>query len=126
MQKIEFAPIRVTRAVFPPGLNAALNFAVSAGEGRLLVSGRIQGDTGAHCGIFEVGLPGGETRQVVAAESCGSYSYKNSWKSLSLSPRRDEALAVRGDALELIDVKRGTTRAIANGILAASWSPDGR
>jgi hypothetical protein len=126
LQKIEFTPIRVTRVACPTGLNAALNFAVSASEDRLLVSGRIQGDTGAHCGVFEVGLPGGKTRQVVAAESCESYSYKNSWTNLSLSPRGDEALAVRGEVLELIDVKRGTTRAIARGILVASWSPDGR
>jgi hypothetical protein len=124
-QRVEFSPVRITRLACPAGLRVAFSFAVSASEDRLLVSGKIGGAIGARCGVFEVRLPEAATRQVLA-EGCPSYDFGNSWGSLSLSPGGDEAVAVRRGQLELIDVSSGTTRVIANGILEASWSPDGR
>jgi len=48
------------------------------------------------------------------------------WRRLRLSPSGRQAVAIRHDQLELIDIDTRTTRLIGDGFLKASWSPDGR
>src|SRR5579872_5802520 len=63
---------------------------------------------------------------ILAPDDCESYKFETSWTSLSLSPDTEQAVAVRRDRLELVRVADGTSRVIAQGILNAAWSPDGR
>jgi hypothetical protein len=46
--------------------------------------------------------------------------------SLSLAPDSSEGVAVRGNRLQLFQINGTATRDIAEGIVKASWSPDGR
>jgi hypothetical protein len=127
LYRIELNPVGVMPLTCPPGLAAAFNFAVSRSGDRLLLSGQFRDGGGSRCGVFEIRLPGGTAaRQVLDAEDCGSYKFGNSWRSLSLAPDGGRAVAVRRNELELIQVALGTSSKIAEGILKAAWSPDGR
>ena len=124
--KIDFRPVRAGSSICAPGLAAVFDLAVSAKEDRLLVSGRVKaGGEAVRCGLFEVRLLEGAIRQILAIPYCDAL---NSWHSLSLSPKGDRAVAIgmgRDQQLAIIDVEKGTTQAIGNGFLYASWSPDG-
>jgi len=91
------------------------------------LSGQIRFDNAVRCGIFEVRLADGATKQVLDAGNCGVYNFEHSWTSLSFSPDSYRGIAVRGERLELFQASEGATRSvIANGIEKATWSPDGR
>jgi dipeptidyl aminopeptidase/acylaminoacyl peptidase len=134
LYKIAFNPVSAATVTCLPGLTAAFDLAVSTNEDLALVSGQFREGGGTRCGVFEIRLPGGEPRQVLAAPDCGSYRFENSWISLSLSPDASRAIAVRQDrrvgdikeTLELVHLAAGTSSPVADGIVKAAWSPDGR
>jgi len=124
--KIELNPVQIAQVGCPNGLATVFSFASSASGDRLLISGHFQQDGVARCGVFQIRLPEGTARQILRNEDCGAYRYEDSWKSLSMSPNTGQAVAVRRNRLELIDIGNGTSRTVADGILKAAWSPDGR
>lgn len=126
MYKIEFSPVRIARVGCPSGLAGVFSFATSASGDRLLVSGLVREGTGTRCGVFQIHLPDGTLRQILGNEKCDEHSYENSWTGLSISPDTDQAVAVRRDRLELIDLKGGTSRIVTDATAKAAWSPDGR
>jgi hypothetical protein len=127
LYEVELSPVRTTRFTCPVGLISAYDFATSANGDQLFISGPFKAGETTRCGVFEVSMSEGPTRQVLT-EVCGSGSrgFENSWSSLSLSPDGGRAVAVRHDRLELVDVAAGISRAVADGISSAAWSPDGR
>jgi hypothetical protein len=127
VSRVELNPVRVTRLVCPVGLAVVFAFTVSSDQTRVLVSGQIKIDNAVRCGIIEMRLADGATKQVLDAGNCRAYNFEHSWTSLSLSPDSYQGIAVRGERLELFQASGGATRSIiANGIEKASWSPDGR
>lgn len=125
--KVDLNPVRVESLGCKADVSSAFDLAVSRSEDFMLVSGNIKGETAYSCGIFEFRLPALEIiRQVLDAGECGSYRFENAWTSLSLSRDGGQAVAVRQDRLELIDVIRGTRQTLAHGVVKAAWSPDGR
>jgi hypothetical protein len=125
LYRIELNPVGATSLTCPPGLVGAVGLTVSATGDLLLVSGQFNEGGSTRCGVFEIRVPDGPTRQVLNAQDCGSYR-KSPWISLSLSPDAAEAVAVRQDRLEMFRLANGTSEAVAEGIVKAAWSPDGR
>jgi hypothetical protein len=122
--RIDLKPVRAGRSICPRGLEVIFDFAVSAQEDKFFVSAQVIGDRGLRsCGIFEIRLPEETVRQVLVTPYCEALS---AWHSLSLSPDGDRAVGIAGNQLDVIDVARGTTHTVADEVLSASWSPDGR
>ena len=96
--------------------------AVSRRQDKLLVSGQVRSDRRLTCGLFEVSLPGGATRNVMEIKDC---DYRSAWREPSLSPDGEYAVAVRGGSLELFDLKSRKVRSLGNNFVRGSWSPDG-
>jgi hypothetical protein len=122
--KVDLNPVGVESLGCRDGLTAFSLDVANRGDS-LLVSGVLKGGAVGHCGIFELRVPGLASRQVVDAGDCSSYRFEDAWTSLSLSPDGRQAVAVRRNRLDLIDVGRGTTRILGEGFEKASWSPDG-
>ena len=118
-------PVRVESLGCKGDISSAFDLTVSHGEDFMLVSGSVKGET-ERCGVFELRLPALTVRQVLDAGDCGSYRFETAWSSLSVSPDGGRAVAVRHDRLELVDLDRGATRPLVEGILKAAWSPDGQ
>jgi hypothetical protein len=126
LYKVEFNPVHIAPAACPPGLDVVFSFAISSKEDRILISGAMKGESGLRCGVFEVHVADGTTSEILGTTDCGSYRDRMRWASLSPSPSMDRAVAISGNQLELIDVDKGTIRAIGDGFVKASWSPDGK
>ena len=124
--RVDLSPVRVESLGCREDVSSAFDLAISGNEHFMLVSGNIKREPAYGCGIFEFRLPALEIRQVLDAGDCRSYGFENAWTSLSLSPDGRQAVAVRQDRLELIDVVRGTRQTLAHGVVKAAWSPDGR
>lgn len=75
------------------------------------------------CGVFELSVPSGNVRQILQQPDCDAAS---SWAYLSLSPDGERAVATHNHRLELIDLVHGTTKPFGDGLLMATWSPDGK
>ncbi len=126
VRRVDFNPVRLTTVACPAGLVGAFAFTVSSDETRVLISGQIRNANVAGCGVFDIRLADGATRQILNAGSCQSYNFEHSWTSLSLSPDSSQGVAVRGNRLLLFHLNSAATRVIAEGIEQAEWSPDGR
>src|SRR5579862_8204331 len=112
VNRVESNPVRVTPLVCPAGLGVVFAFTVSGDQTRVLVSGQMKVDNAVRCGIFEMQLADGATKQILEAGNCGAYNFEHSWTSLSLSPDSDQVIAVRGERLELFQTTGGATRSI--------------
>lgn len=122
---LDLSPVAVRPLACREDLLTAFDLTVSDREDFLLVSGIMQEGGLRRCGVFEFRLPGLETRQVLDAGTCESPRFESAWTSLSVSPDGSQAVAVRHNRLELVDVTRQSARPVAEGIAKAGWSPDG-
>ena len=123
LSRIEFNP---TRANMVPGTSTfdIKSFAVAVRQDKVVITG----GNGRSCGVFEILLPAGTSRQVLAYDC----SYRWAWDLLSLSPDGEQAVATVGSYsdhdlhLELIDLVHGTTKPFGSTFLVGVWSPDGK
>jgi DNA-binding beta-propeller fold protein YncE len=126
--KIEFNPTRLTNLVASIKLSIS-SFAVSTREDKIVVTGSYLEGGKIACGLFEIGLPGGTSRQILKSQRCG---FREPWEGLSLSPTGEQAVASTGAQLQLIDLVHGTARSLPSQFSegrwgsGASWSPDGK
>jgi hypothetical protein len=123
--RIEISPTQVSDV---PGSSAfsvgVKSLAVSNDLHSILVTGRrSSGDP--RDGIFELSATTGAVRVVVAGDFGEFPDSRSVWSNLSLSPEGSLALASRGGALELIDLRQGTVRPLGQGFVKGYWSPDG-
>jgi hypothetical protein len=123
LSKVEFNPIRATAI---PATSEFLikSFAVSSHQDKLVISGNLH----ASCGVFEIQLPDGKTRQVLTYDCHNVWD----WIHLSMSPNGEQVIATVGSNiehevhLELIDLVHGTTKALGREFTLGVWSPDGK
>ncbi len=123
LSKVEFNPIRATAI---PGTVGFLiqSFAFSSHQDKLVISGNLH----ASCGVFEIQLPDGKTRQVLTYDCHNVWD----WIHLSMSPNGEQAIATVGSNfehevhLELIDLVHGTTKSLGREFTLGVWSPDGK
>jgi hypothetical protein len=114
--KIEFKPTRTSTMPGTAGF-AIKNFAVSAQEDRLVISGRQPDAGGDRCGIFVIALPAGTAQQVLRADCRDNWH----WDQISLSPTGEQAIATVGSGfyhnlhLELINLTSGAMAPVGNG-----------
>ena len=125
--KIEFNPIRANPV---PGSQQFLmkSFAISVHQDKLVISGSRRDGPSRTCGVFEVSMPAGSVKQVLAYDC----SYMWAWDRLSLSSDGEMAIASVGSNTtrdlhwELIDLVRGTTKPLAGDFRVGVWSPNGK
>jgi WD40 repeat protein len=116
----ELGSMRMTEVPVNPNL-AILALTVSQRQDKLIVSGWLREGGRQTCGLFEVLLPSGATKNVVEHDGC---DYFGSWQKLSLSPDGESLLATRRNNLEMIDLRNKSIQSLGK-YLSADWSPDG-
>jgi hypothetical protein len=124
LSKVEFNP---TRASPVPGTNGFIvkSLGFSSRQDKLVISGNLRH---ANCGVFEILLPQGKTRQVLAYDCSNLWD----WNYLTVSPNGEQVIATVGSNiehelhLELIDLVHGTTKSLGGEFCLGVWSPDGK
>lgn len=123
LSKVEFNPIRASAIPATSGF-LIRSFALSSHQDKLVISGNLH----ASCGVFEIQLPDGKTRQVLTYD-CHNVG---DWTHLSMSPNGEQVIATVGSNighelhLELIDLVHGTTKSVGPQFSLGVWSPDGQ
>jgi hypothetical protein len=128
LYKIEFNPIRVSPIPGSTGLTRIRSLAVSQKQDKIVISARTKLRSDLGCGVLELKLSHGKLRKILDDPDCNA-SQRNSslsWRSLSLSPDAETAVAIRDRRLELIDLVHGAVRAVGDNFYRAAWSPDGK
>jgi hypothetical protein len=120
--RIDFNPIHVSPVPGSLALGVS-RLAVSVHQDKIIISGAYQPGNDVTCGVFELSVPSGNVRQILQQPDCDAAS---SWAYLSLSPDGERAVATHNHRLELIDLVHGTIKSVEDGLLMASWSPDGK
>lgn len=127
LSRIEFQPARSSLVPGTGSFNIK-SFALTARQDKLIISGSRHDGAARECGIFEIGLPDGNTRQVLKSDC----RYQWSWDKLSLSPDGAQAIATVGSNtdhdlhLELIDLAHGTAKSVGSEFWMGVWSPNGK
>jgi hypothetical protein len=121
--KIELNPVRVSALAGFGDFDVIDRFAVSHGED-IIVFGAARSDNASEkCGIFELGLPGGDPRPVIQTSDCRGGS---PWRVFDVSPNSQEALISFERRLALLDLASGKVTALGSDLWVGSYSPDGK
>ena len=93
--RVELKTAQVTPV---PGTNDfdVWSLAISPDERNLVVSGSSGAGAGRRCGVFELALPSGASKQILTTSDC---RYKAGWSQLSISPDGHRLLALRDGRL---------------------------
>ena len=118
--RFELGSMRMTEVPVNPNL-AVSALTVSQRQDKLIVSGWLREGGRQTCGLFEVLLPSGATKNVVEHDGC---DYFGSWRELSLSPDGESLLATRRNNLEMINLRNKSIQSLGK-YRKAEWSPDG-
>lgn len=124
--KIEFNPVRATPI---PGSDVfgIMSFAVSAQQGKLLISGNRLQAAGTGNGLFELDPESGDSRLLMLNDKTeGAIPVLSRWSHLSVSPDGTRAAAMRNGLLEVIDLTRHTVTPLPQYLEVGAWSPDGK
>ena len=125
--KVELNPTRLTTLIESTSLNV-LSFAVSMREDKIVIAGATLEGTKRTCGLYEIGLPGGNWRPIVEINDC---RFGAPWE-LSLSPTGERAVVNTGSQLQVVDLVHGTITFLPPQFskgqwrAGAAWSPDGK
>ncbi len=101
----------------------AWSLAISPDERHLVVSGSRGLGAGRKCGVFQITLPSGASKQILTTSNC---NIQAAWTKLSVSPDGHRLLALHGGRYELISLEGGPTQRMDDKYWMAMWSPDGK
>jgi WD40 repeat protein len=130
LYRIEFNPTRISPVLGSSGPNPIFSVVVSESQDKIVFSAKYRLTAEMGCGIFELAVSRGKVRRILDSPGCLSFpnGSLSAWRSVSLSPNGEKAVAIRKGRLQLVDLATSTAKEhneFGDRLYQAAWSPSG-